>query len=248
MMSLHLCWRWVAWILCIPVLPLIWFQGKRVKKTVLRLPEAMGEPYGTVAGDEDERLDILILGESSAAGVGARTHDEAMPGFLAGHLAKNLGKTIHWRVLAKNGATLRRAIRLVEGEAQAIPHLVFVLIGVNDVFYLSSTSAWVRELSQLQTLLLARGAELCVFSCLPPVGHFIALPQPLRFVLGQRAKLLNALMARHLSGERGCLFADLSFPKRGEFLAEDGVHPSSLGYENWARQLAAQDLLLHDRP
>lgn len=248
MMSFKLCLRCFAWMLCLPLLPIIWLQGRRVKKTVLRLPEASGDRSGTVSGATSESVEILILGESSAAGVGARTHSEAMPGFLAEKLTKTLGKTVHWRVLAKNGATLRRAIRLVESETQSLPPLVFVLLGVNDVFHLSSARSWVRDLSQLQARLVAKGAQFCVFSCLPPIEGFIALPQPLRFVLGQRAKLLNALMEGQLSAERAFLFAEVKFPRRADFLAKDGVHPSSLGYQDWARQLAEQGLPLHDDP
>ena len=63
----------VGAISAIPFLPLMYIQGKQVKAKVPDLPEATGTA-GFAVGDSDATLNLVILGESTMAGVGVRTH------------------------------------------------------------------------------------------------------------------------------------------------------------------------------
>ena len=64
--------------------------------------------------------------------------------------------------------------------------------------------------------------------------EFPALPQPLRWYLGERAKDFNrALM--NLSESRGAVFVPLDFSADGGGMATDGFHPGPSIYRQWAR-------------
>ena len=69
----------------IPVAPVLFVQGKRLRRDTPILPDAALPWHGTVAGPDPLRL--LVLGDSTAAGVGADTQDDALPGNLARELS-----------------------------------------------------------------------------------------------------------------------------------------------------------------
>jgi lysophospholipase L1-like esterase len=67
---------------------------------------------------------------------------------------------------------------------------------------------------------------------------FVALPQPLRWYLGQRAQSLNVLLAQAMRHHQKAQFIAPHFPPNHNLLASDGFHPSSQAYSLWAKQLA----------
>lgn len=118
-------------------LPILAWQGRRIRVTVPRLPEAGGPTAGTARGDGTP-LRIAVIGDSTAAGVGAQRHEAALPGYLAAEVARHTGRAVHWRVLARSGATAasvrhRLVPRLRDDEP---PHAVSVTVGVNDLLKL----------------------------------------------------------------------------------------------------------------
>ncbi|MEM8598518.1 MAG: SGNH/GDSL hydrolase family protein, partial [Bacteroidota bacterium] len=56
--------------------PVLLAQGKRVRRVALKLPEPPGDRESTVGNGPPLRL--LVVGDSSAAGVGAETQDDAL--------------------------------------------------------------------------------------------------------------------------------------------------------------------------
>ena len=230
----------LCWWLCIPVLPVMLLQAKGVRKRVPRLPEAAGSRSGESQGDfSDDTFRVAIVGESTAVGVGADTQDEALPGHLARALASRLKKTVRWHVIGGNGMTLKRVVSEVRREHEKRYDAAVVLLGVNDVFRLTSVKAWLANLRLLAESLTERGCEVIVFSSVPPVGRFSALPQPLRAILGLRASLLDGHLETLTSDLPRGAYCRVRFPTGAANVASDGVHPSSDGYCDWAQQLAA---------
>ncbi len=76
-----------------------------------------------------------------------------------------------------------------------------------------------------------------VFTGVPPIQHFSALPWLLRRLFGLRAALLDGEL-RRLSGRGRTARLQLEFAE--EYLARDGYHPSALGYRLWGEGLAEQ--------
>ena len=72
-------------------------------------PDAAGERHGRY-GEEDEAAKLFVIGESTVAGLGARTHELALAGQFAKYLSEHLGRSVKWKVIGKNGVTARRTI------------------------------------------------------------------------------------------------------------------------------------------
>lgn len=228
---------WAAWTVWVPAFPLLALQVGTARRSVPRLPEAEGPRHGAVSG-EGKPLRLVVLGESTAVGVGATRHTEALPGFLASFLGQSTGRQVNWQLVGRNGATVRRLRRSIQAESTDAADVAVVLLGVNDVFRLTSLQKWTTGVFELVEELRAVGVRHIFFSQVPPIGRFRALPQPLRSVLGIRAALLDWYLARAVRSLDRVYHCPIHFPQEADHVATDGVHPSALGYEEWAKQLS----------
>ena len=67
---------------------------------------------------------------------------------------------------------------------------------------------------------------------------FPALPKPLRWYLGARAKRLNSELKKIAEGCDQCEFVTTNIPLEATYMAEDGFHPGALAYSIWANYIA----------
>ncbi len=229
--------RSVAWWACLPMLPIVVFQAKGLRRKIPRLPEAAGFRAGTLESGPG-RIRIAVVGESTAVGVGVTSLDEAIPGNLAHFLCDAYGHSVDWHVLGANGATVRRVVAQLKQGPVGQYDAAVVLLGVNDVFRMTSVGKWLSGLDELCSALRDRGCRTVVFSSIPPISRFSALPQPLRRILGVRAALLDGYLEKTLAMRADARHCAVKFPTGDGFFARDGVHPSAAGYREWARQLA----------
>lgn len=216
--------------------PLLLVQGRQVRRTVPELPEPAGAREGESGSGMYLRL--LIVGDSAAAGVGATTQDEALAGQLAAALAPTF--RLRWKLLAFTGATTADMLtRLRQTPAEAFD-VVITSLGVNDVTGRRSLAEWRRQQVELVELLTGRFAVRHVLlSGLPPMHRFPALPQPLRWYVGSRARDFDRVLA-DLAGKRpGCEFLALGHEMMEiSAMASDGFHPGPPIYALWAREAA----------
>ena len=227
--------------------PLLIAQGKRVRATALKLPEAAGERHG-IAGTGRVALRVLIVGDSSAAGVGVGTQDEAFAGQLAQALAERTGAAVGWQLVATSGHTAADATRALANAPLATADLLVTALGVNDVVSQTRPAHFLRSLDEIHALAVTRAQVTHSWHCgLPPMGTFPLLPQPLRWMLGRDAAHLDNALARHLEGQGGRLHLPLPeaprMPGKNDatpegWMARDGFHPGLLGYRQWGRQVA----------
>jgi len=237
----------VTLALKLALLPVLLAQGKRVRAHALRLPEASGERSG-VAGSGTVSLRVLIVGDSSAAGVGVATQDEALSGQLAQTLAERSGAAVGWQLVASSGHTVQDACDALRSADLAPADLLVTAVGVNDVVGQTPTARFLRSLDELHALAVARAGVTHAWHCgLPKMGEFPLLPAPLRWVLGRDAAHLDSALAQHLAGNSKRLHLPLpSTPQAMDgdsglpegWMARDGFHPGPLGYRNWGRQVA----------
>lgn len=220
--------------------PALVLQGKRVRRTTPRLPEAAGPTTGQVPG-HGAPVRLLVLGESTAAGVGAADHREGLAGQLADALAAASGRPVHWRVIGRTGATAATVHdRLLAPAADLAADVAVVALGVNDTLQLRSPAQWTADLRRVIHLLRERcGAVPVVLASVPPMGRFPALPQPLRGVLGLRAALLDRAAAHLAAGMDGVLHVPVPLPAGAadDFFCGDRFHPSPHGYAQWGAAL-----------
>lgn len=225
--------------LWLPLLPLLAVQGLRVKKRALKLPEPPGEREG-VAG-EGAPLRLLILGDSSAAGVGARHQRHALSGQLVEALSGD--RTVHWRLHANTGATTATILKSLDALDGTRWDVAVTSLGVNDaVSGVGPRTFAERQVRLLGALRERFGTRLVAASGLPPMHRFPLLPQPLRAFLGGKARQLDGELAALANARDDLLHLPLEFSNHLDerAMAEDGFHPGPPIYREWARALAAR--------
>ena len=212
--------------------PILLWQGARVRRTILRLPEATGPRQGGADG-----LRVLILGDSSAAGVGVETQDAALSGRLAAALAPI---SVQWQVLATTGWTTADGLAALDRLGDARFDAAILCLGVNDITTETGLVRWLEIYSQVLGRLAGRHGVARVYLCgLPPMGRFPALPQPLRWFMGLQADAHDRALA-HLASRRAWtrhLPVESDLPASAA--AVDGFHPGPLVYAELGERFAA---------
>jgi lysophospholipase L1-like esterase len=228
-------------LLWLPLLPVLAVQGLRIRKRALRLPEPPGEREG-VAG-EGRPLRLLILGDSAAAGVGARHQRHALAGQLVEALATD--RAVAWRLHAHTGATTADVLASLDALDGTHWDVAVTSLGVNDAVSGVGPRVFAARQARLADALRERfGARLLAASGLPPMHRFPMLPQPLRAFLGGKAKRLDGELAALAANRDDFLHLPLLFSAHLDqrAMAEDGFHPGPSMYREWARALAARIL------
>ncbi|MCC5862025.1 MAG: SGNH/GDSL hydrolase family protein [Gammaproteobacteria bacterium] len=237
------------WTVLIALLPVVLVQALWTAWRTPRLPEAEGPREGQVepaarapVATPAEHFRLLVVGESTTVGVGVSQLEEALAARLSAAIAERSGLAVHWQVIGANGARVARAAALLAAAPPGPPPaLALVPMGVNDTVKLSSLASWRAALDTLCGSLRQQGAAHIAFASVPPVGWFTALPRPLRWLLGWRARQLDrALLEWCVGAGPDVHYLPIRFPPSPELLAEDGYHPGAEGYRRWASLLADQ--------
>ena len=214
------------------LLPIISWQGKILRERALKLPEASGVRKGT-EGSGPNNLKVLIIGDSSACGVGVQYVNDS----LAGHLVKLLSKTnqCNWKIIAKSGLRTSDLISLLYVQNTLKFDIAVVSIGVNDITSGVSCEKWNRELIKLNFLLRTKfEIKKIIFCGMPPFGRLRIIPNPLRLVLFLKANLFEELLFNFCREDPLCEYVRINLPLEEEMIAEDGFHPSNHFYKFWA--------------
>lgn len=170
----------------------------------------------------------VVLGDSTAQGIGAPSWDEGYVGQL--HRALNDGAERPWRVLnvSRSGAraadVLDRQIPILR-RVPSPPDLVTCAIGANDVVRRTPPAQLLDQLRRIMAALPQRA----VIATLPQ-GLNPDLTQAANRVIGEEAPAAGLLVA-DVWGHTGP-------PWHGK-LAADRFHPGALGYADWAAAFAA---------
>lgn len=224
-------------VLRIPLLPVLAAQAVAVRRKATLLPEPDGPRTGCAG--RGPRVRLLIAGDSSAAGVGASTQEQALSGQLVASLARHF--TVEWRLEATTGHTTRDTLdRLADLDG---PYDAAVTaLGVNDVTRGVTQRQFQSRQSRLFDLLSNKlGVRCIVATGVPQMDRFPALPHPLAWVLGQQAARLNRGLRQAADAFPAVRHLALDFPDDPALAAVDGYHPSPKAYQLWAT--AAADLL-----
>jgi len=219
----------------IPVAPVLVVQAKTLRRTALILPEAALPWSGTIPGPDP--LKLLVLGDSTAAGVGAETQSDALPGNLGRELADRWSRGVEWTAIGRSGATSRDIIRDFLDTATAQPYdFVFLSIGANDALGLRSRSAFARDVRRILAALRAASPDAPILmSSLPVFKRFELLPNPLRRNLYLHSSSLESAARTIVDGQPGMSMSPAPPPYTEGFFATDLFHPSPSGYRDWAK-------------
>lgn len=184
-------------------------------------------------------LSFVVLGDSTAAGVGAETPARAYPTLLAKRLAEETGQGVELTVLGESGARVRDVLREQAPAAVALePDLIFVGIGANDVTHVTSLDRVRTDMQETLELLTRTDAPVVVAGA--PDMRVPAWHQPLRYLAYLRGKQVTGAIEEaartkgaaivELAEETGPFFAE----RPASHFSEDRFHPSPVGYRRWA--------------
>lgn len=238
----------LIWLVSLPGLILILPQAIYVKRKTLRLPEASGRRAGVIEREEDltilqtpntpseTSMKLLHIGESTVAGVGVQDIQNGFTSQIAQQLSSKTHSNVHWHIHGVNGIRLQELIDQLPTFDESFD-VVVVTMGVNDTTKLTPIRQWYQSLNTLTLQLSNVTNGPIFFTQVPPMMQFPALPSPLKWWLGLRSMLLDFEIQRlcKVHGQAVHLGAKLKVAK--EMMAEDGYHPSALGYENWAMEI-----------
>lgn len=226
--------------------PVLVAQGLRVRRTALELPEAAGEREGEVLPPlhrqrSKRMIRLLVVGDSSAAGVGVAHQHQALATQVARTLAEELGQPVRWVLVARTGHSSIEA--LAQARTTEVPpaDILLTVLGVNDVVRQIPSGRTASNLLALHAWAQHKaGVRYWLHSGLPPLQHFPLLPNPLRWMLGRQAAHLNrelhALLGDQQDRALCSIPAGLS-GHRGGLMAADGFHPGERGYALWGDAL-----------
>ena len=219
----------------IPVAPVLFVQGKRLRRDTPILPDAALPWHGTVAGPDPLRL--LVLGDSTAVGVGADHQDSALPGNLARELHRRWGRGVDWHAIGKSGATARDLVEHYLPTALETGYdFVFLTIGANDALKIRSRAAFSRDVRGILSQLRERNPDaVLMMSSLPAFYRFELLPQPLKRSLYLHSSSLESAARAVVRSFDNAFMSPKPPPYTDGFFASDLFHPSSQGYRDWAR-------------
>lgn len=196
--------------------------------------------YGAGAG---EPYRVLVLGDSTARGVGAERREHTVAAIVAVGLAALSGRPVRVVNVSISGATSTALPTQLETGLErldAVPDVAMIMVGANDVTHRLSRAESVRHLTDTIRRLRARGTEVVVGTC-PDLGTVRPIPQPLRVLARRWSRDLAAAqtVAAVGAGARSVSVGDLVSPHFYTDLSlfsPDRFHPSSAGY---ARAAAA---------
>jgi len=227
----------VGGIIVLPLVPYFYWQGQRARKRIGRLPDAAGETVGQF-GAGAEVLNLLAIGESTVAGVGANNHHEALGGQLAKYLSLELDKAVRWHVLGESGITVGETLqRLVPHLPETRMDYVVVALGGNDTFKVSSPNRWRNGMIKLVRILRGKYPNAVILLAnTPRVKDFTALPASLKLVLWRISHLHHENAKTLVSEFENVFYYDEAGKAKDGFFS-DGVHPSAHGYALWSEAM-----------
>ncbi len=198
-----------------------------------------------------EPLRLVVLGDSTAAGVGVDRPEHALPHQVAQRVADTEGRPVHvlgYGVAGARAADLvpRQLPRALEPRPQehepfiAGADVVVVVIGANDATHRTRPAAFRAALRETFEAVRASAPEArIVHAGVPAFRGALRTLEPLMLITDHYARLLRPV-SRSESERAGVAYADLArdvpprIRGRTDILAADRFHLSEAGYGAWA--------------
>jgi len=199
----------------------------------------------SVGSPTSPALRLVLLGDSSALGVGVERVSDTVGGRLAELLAggaESDGQRVELSSVAVSGS---RAADLATQVARALvnerPDVAVILVGMNDAIRAGRPSRAAAHLAGAVRRLREVDVAVVVGTC-PDLGAVRAFAPPLRQVIGLRGRRFARAAADAVRAAGG-VPVDLArhagpvFRADAGTLCHDGLHPSADGYRVWAHAL-----------
>lgn len=197
--------------------------------------------YGHGPGDP---LHLLMLGDSTAAGLGTEERSQTIGAIIASAVSAMSGRRVQLTNVAVVGAQSSGLESQVATALDVVPHpdVAVVLVGANDVTHRIERTTAVRHLEEAVRRLMAADAHVVVGTC-PDLGTIEPVPQPLRWLARRWSRDLAAAQTVAVveAGARTVSLADMLGAEfetsPAELFSVDRFHPSPAGYARVAAAL-----------
>ncbi|TQS40531.1 SGNH/GDSL hydrolase family protein [Cryptosporangium phraense] len=198
-------------------------------------------PPGSGVFGAGRPLRLVMLGDSTAAGLGVAVTGETVGGRLA-ELLSSAGRRIHLSSGAVAGSrTADLDAQVARVLVHGVPDVAVILIGGEDAIAFTPIEVVEDELTATVRRLVTAGTAVVVGTC-PDLGAARNFGQPLREIMAWSGRRVAAASGR-AAAEAGAGVVDLAGRTGGVFRADagtlsaDGYHPSADGYQLWALAL-----------
>ena len=220
------------------VFPFVIPQALKVRKNAPRFADAEGEIEGFIGKGKPVKL--LGIGDSIIAGVGTSHVSKSWMGQTGKCLSEQLRSQIDWTKMAETGAKLEKInLKFLNKMQNHRFDIVIISVGVNDVTGLSKISKWKQQLNlMLKTIKTQSPNSIVAISGLPPMHVFPLLPQPLRYLLGLRAKIFDEVIQKVIKPYDKVIHIPIEIEPDPKNFSDDGFHPSEYGCQKWGEVTA----------
>ncbi|HXG90647.1 MAG TPA: SGNH/GDSL hydrolase family protein [Vicinamibacterales bacterium] len=188
-------------------------------------------------GSSGAVIRYVVLGDSTAAGVGAPYEDG-----IAVQTARHLGETsqVTMHNFGVSGARMRDVLEKQLAQAEALrPNLVLLSVAANDVTHLTSIPSMRRRLREIVQRLRAANPDVrIVVTGAPDMGSPPRIPWLLRWVASLRTKMVNRMFKSEVAS-LNLVFAPIAeqtgplFREDRTLFHADRFHPNARGYATW---------------
>jgi len=220
---------WLFQLRLFPWIPYLIHQAKQLRKSSPKLPAQSS--LLTLGKGENH---ILLLGESTVAGVGASCSEHS----LAGNFHRLLGESYQIESIGKKGLRVKYALSLYYQQRQIpVPKSkgILLFLGANDCFLLTNPTAFKEEIETLiHQIQEATAAPWIYLAGIPPVHLFPAFSKKMSFFLQRQRNYLQAELEKIAAKDPNVIYQEIPMNLQLEFFAADSVHPSDLGYQKIA--------------
>ena len=188
-------------------------------------------------------LTYLVLGDSTAAGVGA-DYDKGIAVSTAKYLSQNNNLTMY--NFAVSGARVNDVLidQIQYLKKQNFkPDIILISIGGNDVTHLTSLESITDDMQKIINDLIAINCNAkIILTGSPNVGTSRRFAQPLRWLVEWRSSVVNDTFIKIIKQNNITLapiFKDTTEPFKNNpnLFYEDKFHPNAEGYAVWTKIL-----------
>lgn len=196
-----------------------------------RLRVADDSPHVHAPGTNPDR--ILIAGDGASAGVGVRTHDLGLPGYLARSVTELTGRATDADIVVATTMTTAGCIGELSKLELSRFDVILLTLGGNEALGFYDPQRWTSDVTDLLDHIerSAPAATKTIVLSIPYFGSMSRFPRILRERVDRHSLLLNGITSRLVQRRPNVTFVDFT---AGEGLEAVGAH----SYEVWADHLA----------
>lgn len=182
---------------------------------------------------------ILVIGDSSAVGVGAEDPSQSFAGYLGAQYPD--AEVINRGV---NGAKVRDLIPFLKSHAQERYDLLMIHIGANDIVWFTPLNELELDLATVIGLAKPLAKDVVIMSC-GDAGTARIFPYGIRWMFTIRTKQVRTIFLR-IATYFHVHYVDLYLRHRVDpfyqehtiYYSQDDFHPSGAGYRFWYQDIA----------